>query len=41
MLGINPPLNNQAITKNPQPFLVEYDLEIMKTKISTNTNILG
>jgi hypothetical protein len=36
----NPPLNNQATTNNPQPFLVEYDLEVMKTKISTITNIL-
>jgi hypothetical protein len=36
----NPPLNNKVITSNPQPFLVEYDLEVMKTKISTITNIL-
>jgi hypothetical protein len=36
----NPPLDNEVKTKNPQPFLVEYDLEVMRTKISTITNIL-
>jgi len=36
----NPPLINPLKTKNSQPFLIEYDLEVIKAKILTITNIL-
>ena len=36
----NPPLESEVKTKNLQPFLIEYDLEIMRSKIVTMTNIL-
>tara|TARA_B100000900_G_scaffold98313_1_gene81291 strand:+ start:353 stop:1282 length:930 start_codon:yes stop_codon:yes gene_type:complete len=36
----NPPLHKKAKTRNRGPFLIEYDIEVMRRKISTITNIL-
>ena len=36
----NPPIVKNHKTKNPQPFLIEYDFEIMKDKVSEISKIL-